>query len=65
MLTWMTTLPGHSYSLREDRPPTINPKQEIKEEMKPDISNLPTTELVIKEETIPESAIKQEINSIE
>ncbi|KAK3930596.1 tRNA pseudouridine synthase A [Frankliniella fusca] len=23
MLTWMATLPGHSYSLREDRPPTV------------------------------------------
>lgn len=23
MLMWMTTLPGHSYSLREERPPTL------------------------------------------
>lgn len=31
MLTWMTTLPGHSYSLRENRPPTINKKQDSEE----------------------------------
>ncbi|XP_034233679.1 tRNA pseudouridine synthase A-like [Thrips palmi] len=52
MLTWMTTLPGHSYSLRENRPPTINKKQEplVEEqhgkEIKTECNLAPTTNLV-------------------
>lgn len=69
MLTWMATLSGHSYSLREERPPTVPMKKEechIKKEVVPPttVSDIiaastgngvqePIDELCIKDETVP------------